>query len=112
MKIKYGAALILMVAAIGPASAQTSYNANVKGRIDQLITYVGDSTILFTIDPMPATPQCGGRYFRIQGNLPLDQRQQLFSRLVAAYTSREVVNIGYDSQTCSPEDFIQTFRVG
>lgn len=112
MQMKIQIALVLAAMGADPASAQTSYNANAKGRIDQLITYVGDSTILFTIDPMPATPQCGSRYFRIQGSLPLDQRQQLFSRLMAAHASREVVNIGYDSQTCSPEDFIQTFRVG
>jgi hypothetical protein len=39
-------------------------------------------------------------------------RQQVFSRLMAAYMNREVVNIGYDSQACSPEGSFKVFRVG
>jgi hypothetical protein len=112
MKIKYWAALILMAAAAGPASAQNGYNANVRGRIDQLITYVEDGMVLFTISPMPATPQCGAPYFRIAPTLPLDMRQQVFSRLMAAYTSREEVHIGYDGQTCAPDGYIKVYRVG
>lgn len=112
MRSKYVATLALMAASAGPASAQNSYNSNIRGRVDQLITYVGDATILFTIDPMPVTPQCGQRYFRIAPTLPLDQRQQLFSRLMTAYTTHEQINIGYDSQTCSQEDFIVVYRVG
>lgn len=112
MRAKCLAALALTMVTAGPVSAQNSYNANVRGRIDQLITYVGDATILFTIDPMPAAPQCGSRYFRIAPTLPLEMRQQVFSRLMAAYTSREQVNIGYDGQTCSQEDFIVVYRVG
>lgn len=112
MNGKYMAALILAATAAGPVSAQNSYNANISGRVVEVLTYTEDATVLFTIDPMPTSPQCGDRYFRISRNLPLEMRQQVFSRLMAAYMNREVVNIGYDNQTCSPEGSFKVFRVG
>jgi hypothetical protein len=96
-----------------PAHAQYTYNNNViADRIVSVITYAHDNSILFNIPNMPQIPGCAGHYFVITPDLPTDNRQQLLSRLLVAYSSKEAINIGYDGQTCNSIGYIVVFRVG
>lgn len=104
-------AAALAVLAASPAAADNSYNANTYGHLATVLTYTGDTTILFSFDKMPTVPNCEGSYFVI----PADQglaRQQELSRLLTAYSTHEFINIGYDGQTCGPNGYILAYRVG
>lgn len=48
-----------------PAAADNSYNANMSAHLTAVLTYFGDTRILFTLDTMPSVPNCTGGYFVI-----------------------------------------------
>jgi hypothetical protein len=104
-------ALALMAVAASPAAANNSYNANSRGQLSELLTYAGDTLILFASADMPKVSNCIGSYFVIPGDQGLARQQEL-SRLLTAYASHENINIGYDEQTCGPNGYILVYRVG
>ncbi|MBW6527308.1 hypothetical protein KZ813_10695 [Sphingomonas sp. RHCKR7] len=106
----YGA-LALAALAATPAAADNSYNMNSGGQLSEVLTYTGDTTILFAFAHMPKVPNCTGRYFVIPGDQGLARQQEL-SRLLTAYATHESINIGYDGQTCGPGGYIMVHRVG
>jgi hypothetical protein len=104
-------ALAFTALAASPAAADNSYNANIYGHLTTVLTYTGDTTILFSFDKMPTVPNCAGVYFVIPADEGLARQQEL-SRLLTAYTMHEFINIGYDGQTCGPGGYILVYRVG
>lgn len=94
------------------AGAQNTYNNNQKYKIIEVITYTGDSTILFRPQTMPIIPGCVANYFIIPPNFPLESRQQALSRLLTAYTTNELINIGFDGQVCGPNGHVLAYRIG
>lgn len=107
---------IVMLIAVILASTQTwaGYNANMKGVIQNLNVYAAGDYIYIKLKNQPAShPGCNPSYFVITGDLPENRRNMLFSRLLAAYMSKESVNIGYDSQAGDCADgYIRVHRAG
>ncbi|MEP3451742.1 MAG: hypothetical protein ABJN65_00995 [Parasphingorhabdus sp.] len=103
--------IFLLALPTGPATAV--YNANVSGKISDLITYTDGDYIYFRLDNQPAThPTCNPSFFVIDGATPAQRIDRLYSRAVAAKASGETVYIGYDSQGDCAHGYIRVHRVG
>lgn len=110
--LKANILLLALIMTGSPIHAANTYNTNTAHRITHVLTYTYDATILFHAENMPAIPGCAGNYFVIPNDASLDTRHQILSRLLIAYSTREIINIGYDGVTCGPGGYIMVHRVG
>lgn len=79
-------------------AAMATYNANIVGQLTGVYVYADDDYIYLRLNNQPAShPTCNPSYFVISGDVELARRQMLLSRALAAYLSKENLNIGYDS---------------
>lgn len=102
---------ILLFICVAPAFA--GYDANITSKVTQILTYTGSGSVLFRLVDQPNShPACNFDYFSIDASVPVDQRRQLLSRLMLAYSLGENVNIGYDSQGDCSNSRIRVHRVG
>lgn len=89
------------------------YNANIQGVVTKVLTYTGDGRIFLRLSNQPSShPQCSTDYFSIDASVSDSVRSQLLARLLVAYSTGEVVNIGYDSQGDCSHGRIRVYRVG
>ena len=76
------------------------YNANLPGKVVNVLTYTENGGILFTLGNQPAShPQCTNVYFAIDATIPAEIRHQLLSRLLIAYSTGESVKMQQRGQT-------------
>lgn len=94
------------------ALAHAAYNSNVQVTITNVMIYTGGDYIYFTTDTKPQHPTCNNSYFVIPETVPENRRNQLLSRLMLAYTTKEQVNIGFDATGECVHGYIQVHRVG
>lgn len=97
-----------------PLFANAGYNANFSGKVTAVLTYTYSTQILIRVEGQPTThPECTALdYLVIDPNTPDNIRQLVLSRLLTAYTTGEVVNIGYDKDSSCVNGRIKVFRVG
>lgn len=112
MKVNKYLFTLVIFALSQSASAQNQYNKNSPHVITEILTYPYDKTILFRVKDMPNIPGCSPQYFEISANASYESRTQTLSRLLTAYTAKELVNIGYDGENCAPSSYILVYRVG
>lgn len=89
------------------------YDSNIKGTLEGVYVYTDHDAIYFRFKNQPTShPSCKATYFVISGSVPQERREQLLSRLMLALASKELVNIGYDSQGNCANGYIRVHRVG
>lgn len=94
-------------------SSWSEYNENMTGVIKSLLVYTEGDYIYFQLENQPKEhPTCNPVYFVIHGSVQESRRKMLFSRLSMAYTTKEVVNIGFDSQGDCAHGYIRVHRAG
>ena len=96
----------------GPLYAE--YNANFRGEILEVLTYTDSTRILIKVENQPNQhPQCSKfDYLVIPSDIPAENRQIILSRILLAYASGEIVNIGYDKTGSCVGPRIRLYRVG
>ena len=89
------------------------YNANVQGVVKDVMVYTTGDYIYFKLENQPTTHQsCNPVYFVVPETVPVNRRQMLLSRLLAAKATGEVTNIGYDQEGGCAKGYIRVYRVG
>ena len=93
--------------------AFAAYNANMQGKLSDVMVYSDGDYIYLRLENQPDShPQCNPSYFVIAATVPLERRKMMLARLMMAYASGEVVNLGYDSQGDCSHGYIRVHRVG
>lgn len=90
------------------------YNANFKGKITQVLTYTYSTQILIRVEGQPSDhPECNlTDYLSVDPDISAESRQLVYSRILTAYATGEVVNIGYDKTGGCVSGRIRIYRVG
>ena len=102
-----------LLALIFSATSSAGYNANMTGKVTNVMTYTAGAYIYFTLENQPTSHQsCRPNYFVIDESTPNNIRQQLLSRLLLAYAKDENVNIGFDKVGDCSHGYIRVHRVG
>lgn len=105
--------IALTMLALFSTQALAVYNANMSGQIDGVITYADTDSIYIRLKNQPTSHQtCSAALFAIDATVSLDRRKMMLSRLLAAYATGEVINIGYDSTGYCADGYIRVHRVG
>ena len=104
--------LIGMLAALAPAAAFATYNANGAFVIAGILTYADSDSIYVVVTAPPAHSGCNNAHFVISGAIPADRRKAMLARLLLAKASGEVLNLGYDATGDCAEGYIRVHRVG
>ena len=105
----------LAIAALSllPFASLADYNANITSKVTLVAVYADIDDIYVRIENQPTShPGCNPSYFVIDGAIPLQRRQMLLSRLMAAKATQESVNIGYDGTGDCASGYIRVHRVG
>lgn len=108
------AIFILVILGLISANSYAGYNANFKGEITHVLTYIDTKEILIRVEGQPTThPTCTQlNYLSISTDDDVI-RQQILSRVLMAYASKEqLVNIGYDKEAGCVNGRIKVYRVG
>ncbi|AUI85898.1 hypothetical protein BS333_05620 [Vibrio azureus] len=105
--------LLLLLLAL-PFFASAGYDKNFQGKVTAVLTYPGSTSILIKVEGMPNShPKCTMfDYIAIDPAISSESRQLVMSRLLLAYSTKETVNIGYDSSTSCVGSRIKVHRVG
>lgn len=108
--------LIAAVALMLPGLGGATYNANMQGKVVTVAFYSEGDYVYFALANQPtAHPSCNPSWFvldpSVQG-IPEARMARLAARLLAAYSSGEVVNVGYDDQGDCLHGFLRVYRVG
>lgn len=105
--------VLIMLGLLISFTSQAAYNANMRGEIQGVYVYTDADHIYVILKNQPSShPACNPNYFVIPASVPYERRQMLLSRLLTAYASKEVVNIGYDATGSCANGYIQIHRVG
>ncbi|QUJ68610.1 hypothetical protein KDD30_05720 [Photobacterium sp. GJ3] len=105
--------LFLAAVACSPSHVYAEYNANIRGVVTEVLTYTESNIILFRLNNQPAShPTCKPGYFSVDASVPSETRHQVLSRLLTAYATGKLVNIGYDKDGTCSGTWIRTHRVG
>ncbi|NOU50501.1 hypothetical protein HG263_08100 [Pseudoalteromonas sp. JBTF-M23] len=105
--------LVLMFLSLLGSYANADYNANITGKVTSIATYTYSGRIYFRLDNQPSShPACQTDYFAIDESTPDAIRQQVYSRLLVAYSSGKAINIGYDKEGGCAHGRIKVYRVG
>ncbi len=95
------------------APAFAGYDANMTGVVSDVLVYSDSNVILFRLVNQPAShPSCIATLFALDSTIPAATLDRLYARLLAAKTTGEPVNIGYDSQGNCAHTYIRVHRVG
>lgn len=91
---------------------QAGYDANMSGKVVSVMTY-SSGAVLFRLDNQPQShPQCKSTYFAIPSSTKDSITNRFLSRLLAAYSTKETINIGFDSKGDCAESWISVHRIG
>lgn len=95
-------------------NSYADYDNNFTGKVISVLTYPYSKQILIRVEGQPtAHPICNNfDYMAIEANIDNEARQLVFSRLLMAYASGEIINIGYDSKDECVGSRIKIYRVG
>lgn len=105
--------LFLLTMLFVSSSVFAEYNANIVGKVTDVVTYTDDGRIYFRLENQPSShPACQTDYFAIDASTPEGVRQQVLSRLLTAYATSKPVNIGYDNAGGCAHNRIKVYRVG
>jgi hypothetical protein len=107
--------LVILLLSVISTSAAGGYNNNMKGTPTAVLTYL-NGNILLRLDNQPAShPLCEHTYFAIVSDNEKGA-DRMYARLLAAYTQKQPINIGYDDGTRSgsvcASGYIKVHRVG
>lgn len=108
--------LIATAALMLPGVGGAAYNANMQGKVVTVAFYSDGDYVYFALANQPtAHPSCNPSWFvldpSVQG-IPEARMARLTARLIAAHSSGEVVNVGYDDQGDCLHGFLRVHRVG
>jgi hypothetical protein len=96
-----------------PSVAVAEYNANMDGELAHIMVYADGDYIYFRLKNQPTShPRCKPDYFVVSEDVPEARLNRIYSRLLAAYAAKEVVNIGFDAKTECVHGYIKVHRVG
>lgn len=105
--------ILILLGLLISFTSQAAYNANMQGEVKGVYVYTDADHIYIVLKNQPTShPVCKPNYFVIPASVPAERRQMLLSRLLTAYASKEVVNIGYDATGNCANTYIQVHRVG
>lgn len=94
--------------------ALADYNANLSGKLAQVLTYADNDSIFIQLQNQPSShPACNASYFVIDASVPSERKKMMLSRLLVSYASGENITIGYDDTgtTCAA-GYIRVYRIG
>jgi len=104
--------IVIALALTLSSSSFAGYNANLSGKIVNVLTYP-NGLVLIHLDNQPTThPVCTPTYFAIGTDVPSQGANRMLSRLLTAYTTKEVIKIGYDSAGGCADTYIRIHRIG
>ncbi|PSV30615.1 hypothetical protein [Photobacterium sp. GB-72] len=91
---------------------QAGYDANMSEKVISVMTYSSGS-VLFRLENQPQShPQCKTDFFTIPASTKDSITNRFLSRLLAAYSTKEKINIGFDSKGDCAEGRIRVHRIG
>ena len=98
----------LLVASPGFAA----YNANIAGIPMRIIT--GENgLVLFSLSTQPTShPACSAVFFVIDNSLDAATINRMYARLLAAQTTGESINIGYDNSGSCLYGYMHAYQIG
>lgn len=91
------------------AVAYANYNANLVGKVTNLMTYSGGN-VLFTLSNQPTSDgSCNASYFELSLAATSSQSTYniMYAKLAEAYALSEQIDIGY-----STEGYMPVYRIG
>ena len=105
--------ILLICICLLPAIVHARYTANFQGKVTSVLTYPGSTLILIRVEGMPTShPKCTNfDLMAIDPAISSESRQLVMSRLLTAYSMKEVVNIGYDKDSNSDSCVGERLRV-
>lgn len=96
-----------------PQTTNAVYNANIVGRVTDVLVYTDYDFVLFRLDNQPAVhPLCNVNYFALSSDMDPGRRKSLLARLLLAKATGEPTNIGYDKEGACANTYIRVHRVG
>ncbi len=104
--------IVAMLFMLASMALHAGYNANTSSEIKHVAIYTEGDYIYFSLKNPPEHPVCKNTHFVIDGSVSYERRQMLLSRLLMAYASKEVVNIGYDGEGNCAHGYVRVYRVG
>ena len=105
--------LLAALLALLSGTSFAAYNSNIRGELDGVYVYTNSDAIYLHFKDQPTShPACKPNYFVIPGDIPLERRQMLLSRLMMAFASKEWINIGYDNAGTCADGHIRVYRAG
>ncbi|WP_305840224.1 hypothetical protein [Photobacterium leiognathi] len=94
------------------ANSQAGYDENIQGKVIQVMTYSSGS-VLFSLENQPQShPQCQSSFFAIPASTKESIANRFLSRLLAAFSTKETINIGFDSKGDCADSWIRVHRIG
>lgn len=105
---------VFLVVLVISCTVRADYEKNFDGKITQVLTYTHVDEILIRVEGQPTNhPVCTlFDYMVIDKSVSVERRQVVLSRILLAYASGEIVNIGYDSKDECIEGRIKVYRIG
>ena len=103
---------LAVLAAMVPAAAFATYNANGGFLITGVLTYAETDSLYILVSAPPAHSGCSNAHFVISGAVPADRRKAMLARLLLAKATGEALNLGYDATGDCAEGYIRVHRVG
>ena len=104
--------LIVILSFFWLSSANSGYDANIVGTVTSLYSY-SSGLVLFKLSNQPTShPTCNSGLFALATDLSETAANRMYSRLLAAYTAQQAINIGYDSQGDCGNGYIRVHRAG
>lgn len=105
--------LLVCIAMLLPSFGMAEYNAGYSGEISEVLVYSYGDQILIALNNQPtAHPTCNPRYFSIDASVTADRRKAMLARIMYAYSTKEVVTIGYDKNATCSGGYMWVYRVG
>ena len=102
-----------MLVALLSSMSYAQYDSNISGKLSHVATYADGDYIYFTLENQPTShPTCDPTYFVIDQAVPFERQNRMLSRLLTAYTTKELVLVGYDSEGNCAHGYIRVHRVG
>ena len=94
-------------------SANAGYDSNAAFKITDVSVYTDGDFIYVQVEtPLASHPKCITRFMVIPETVPENRRNMLYSRLMTAKVTKEMVNIGYDGTDNCVHGYVRIHRVG
>jgi len=105
--------LFAVLLSLFASSAFAVYNADMSGELEGVYIYTDSDRIHLRLLNQPTShPACSSVYFVSDDRITADRRKAILARLLTAYATHEVINIGYDSTGDCADGFLRVHRAG